>query len=89
VTVSSLDSGTVKDEQDQQQTNAAFQLGATVLNCFGQHAGKLSEIVHKLLVKISARNRKVAADKRRFAQICVYLRFIDRAVCECRRCAGA
>jgi hypothetical protein len=23
-----------------------------VLNCFGQHAGKLSEIVHNFLVKI-------------------------------------
>jgi len=32
--VSSLDSGTVKDEEDQQQTNAAFEGGAVVLNCF-------------------------------------------------------
>ena len=37
--VSSLDSGTVKDEEDQQQTEAAFQRGAGVLNCSIQHAG--------------------------------------------------
>jgi hypothetical protein len=39
VTVSSLDSGTVKDEEDQQQTDAAFQRGAGVLNCSIEHAG--------------------------------------------------
>jgi len=33
--VSSLDSGTVKDEEDQQQTKAAFQCRAVVLDCFG------------------------------------------------------
>jgi hypothetical protein len=33
VAVSSLDSGTVKDEEDQQQTKAAFKRRAVVLNC--------------------------------------------------------
>lgn len=37
--VSGLDSGAVKDEEDQQQTEAAFQRGAVVLNCFRYHAG--------------------------------------------------
>ena len=37
--VSSFDGGTVKDEEDQQQTEATFQRGARILNCFVQHAG--------------------------------------------------
>ena len=52
MTVSSLDSRAVKNEDDQQQTEAPFQGGATVLNWFGQHAGKLLGIVHKILFKI-------------------------------------
>jgi|GEM_PF-3187642 len=32
--VSSLDSGTVKDEEDEQQTEAAFKGRAVVLDCF-------------------------------------------------------
>ncbi len=32
--VSSLDSGTVKDEEDQQQTEAAFKGRAVVRDCF-------------------------------------------------------
>lgn len=42
MTVSSLDGSSVKDEQDQQQTQAAFQRRAAVLKWSGQHAGKLS-----------------------------------------------
>lgn len=59
MTVSSLDSGTVKDEEDQQQTEAAFQRGAGVLNCVIQHAGLVYagvRIVHNFLVKISIRS---------------------------------
>jgi hypothetical protein len=37
--VRSLDSGTVKDEEDQQQTEAAFQRGAGILYCSIEHAG--------------------------------------------------
>jgi hypothetical protein len=37
--VSRFDGGTVKDEEDQQQTEAAFQRGAGVLNCSVEYAG--------------------------------------------------
>ena len=33
VTVSCLDRGPIKDEDDKQQTEAPFQVGAMVLNC--------------------------------------------------------
>lgn len=56
--VRSLDSGAVKDEDDQQQTEGAFKIGAVVLNCFRQHVGHCRDvlesgslrIVHKILV---------------------------------------
>ena len=66
MTVSRLDRGTKKDEDDQQQTKAAFQRRALVLNCSGQHRCVLESenlgIVHKVLVKIS---RKAAKAQRK------------------------
>ena len=58
MTVRRLDGGTVKDEQDQQHTKAAFQRGGAVLNRSGQHGDKLPGIVHNSLVKISRKGAK-------------------------------
>lgn len=37
--VSGLDSGSVQNEDDQQQSEPPFKRGAVVLNCADQHAG--------------------------------------------------
>ena len=39
VPVSSLDSGAIKDENDQQQTKPTFYVSRLVLKCVEQHAG--------------------------------------------------
>ena len=72
MTVRRLDGGTVKDEQDQQHTKAAFQRGGAVLKWSGQHGDKLPAIVHNFLVKISPGSSN--ADLRRSVQISIYLR---------------
>ena len=100
VPVRCFDSGAVEDEDDQQQTEPTFQVGATVLNCLNQHAGhcrtmlesETSEL-YTNFAKTSSRKRKTAAVKHRSAPICVYLRpsfrfFISLAVCRLYYRAG-